>query len=241
MRLYDCVRLLVNYLSKFLPNLTDVLHPLQNLTRKDVPWNWSSTQQNAFEKIKEMVTNTPVLAYYNVNEELTVENDASEYGLGSVLLQEGKPVAYASRTLSQCERNYAQIEKEMLAITFGLEKFHTYTYGRQVTVVTDHKPLISIIKKPLSRAPKRLQALTLRAQAYNFDIVYKPGKNIPLADALSRSPVDSSPETEKVHVNNLSYVPVKPEHLEEIRMATQTDETLKTLQQVISQGWPEGK
>ena len=176
---------MVNYLSKYLPNLSDVLHPLLNLTKKDVPWIWSEFHQSAFERVKVMVTSTPILAFYDVNKELTLENDASEYGLGSVLLQEGRPVAFASRSLSSSEMNYAQIEKEMLAITFGLEKFHTYTFGRDVRVITDHKPLTSIMKKPLSKAPKRLQAFLLRTQAYTFELVYKPGQEIPVADTIS--------------------------------------------------------
>lgn len=104
------------------------------------------------------------------------------------MTQEGRPVAFASRTLSSTERNYAQIEKEMLAAVHGLEKFHHYTYERQVHVITDHKPLVSILGKPLSKAPKRFQSMLLRAQAYNYTISYRPGVQIPVADALSRTP-----------------------------------------------------
>ena len=86
---------------------------------------------------------------------MRLENDASEYGLGSALMQEGKPVAYASRTLTETEKSYAQLEKEMFAVTFGLEKFHHYTFGRQVHVITDHKALMAIAKKPLSKAKHR--------------------------------------------------------------------------------------
>ncbi|GFR79719.1 retrovirus-related Pol polyprotein from [Elysia marginata] len=86
-----------------------------------------------------------------------LENDASEYGVGSVLLQDGKPLAFASRTLQPAEQNHAQIEKELLADVFGLRKFHHFTYGRPVHVITDHKPLESIAKKPLCKAPRRLQ------------------------------------------------------------------------------------
>ena len=147
----------VNYLLKFLPNATNTLSLLQNLLKKDVSWTWSSAQQEAFETIKKLVTSSPVLSFYDPHKELTLENDASEYGLGAAIYQEGNPIAFASRSLTSAERNYAQTEKEMSAVCFGLEKFHHYTYGRCVTVIrliTDHKPLESIILKHLSKAPK---------------------------------------------------------------------------------------
>ena len=108
--------------------------------------------------------------------------------------------------MSSSEKNYAQIEKEMLAILFELNKFHHFTYGRNVTVVTDHKPLVSLVKKALTRAPKRLQAMLLRAQEYNFEVTYKSGKDIPIADALSRAPVNSSKSEEEIISVNLIYI-----------------------------------
>lgn len=177
-----------NYLAKFLPKLTSVTVPLRNLTKKEVPFVWASSQQKAFEKVKQMVTEAPVLAFYDQHKELTLENDACEHGLGSVLMQEGHPIAYASRSLMDTEirLKIAQIEKEMLAVVYGLEKVHNYTYGRKVNVTTDHKPLVAIVTKSLFRAPKRLQALLLRTQKYQITLTHKPGVDIPVADALSR-------------------------------------------------------
>lgn len=183
---------LVNYISKFIPQSTNILHPLNNLLKKHIAWTWSTSQEKAFNRIKEEICNATTLAYYDPKKELLLENDASDYGLGSALMQEGKPIAFASRSLSSSEINYAQIEKEMLAIVYGLEKFHHYVYGRDVIIYTDHKPLVSINQKALSKAPKRLQSLMLRIQDYTFKIVYKQGKSIPVADALSRAPVDDS-------------------------------------------------
>jgi hypothetical protein len=232
---------LVNYLAKFLSNLSDVIQPLRNLMKKDVPWTWSKTQDQAFLKVKEMVSNTPVLAFYDQKKELVLENDASEYGLGSVLFQDGRPVAFASRSLTDTETRYAQIEKEMLAVTFGLEKFHHYTYGRKLTIVTDHKPLVAIATKPLSRAPRRLQSLLLRTQKYVFELVYKPGTAIPVADALSRSPLPDKPVSDVVTVNNVSFSPIKSGRLEEIRVASEKDQTLTELKNTIMKGWPDDK
>ena len=232
---------MVNYMSKFLPHATDVIHPLHNLLKKDVPWNWSSSQAEAFQQVKSLIVDSPTLSFHDPDKELTLENDASEYGLGSTLMQEGKPIAFASRALSSSEKNYAQIEKEMLAILFGLNKFHHFTYGRNVTIVTDHKPLVSIVKKALTRAPKRLQAMLLRAQEYNFEVTYKSGKDNPIADALSRAPVNSSKSEEIISVNNLSFTSFKASRLDEIRMKTQSDDTLKLLKQTIIKGWPQNK
>src|SRR6218665_2959774 len=107
-------------------------------------------------------------------------NDACEYRLRSALLQDGRRVPYPSRSLSETEKRYAQIEKEMLAIVFGLEKFNHFPFGRHVHVITDHKPLTAIVSKPLSKAPKRLQSLLLRTQKYDFSLEYRPGTCIPI-------------------------------------------------------------
>ena len=84
---------------------------------------------------------------------LSLNADASSTGLGAVIMQDGKPIANGSRTLTSSEKHYANIERELLAISWGVQKFHTYLYGREVIVETDHKPLESIFKKPLSEAP----------------------------------------------------------------------------------------
>ena len=231
---------MVNYLSRYLPHVTTVLQPLQNLLRKEVAWTWSNHHEEAFQETKKMIETNVKLAYYDPNKELVLENDASEYGLGTVMMQEGKPVAFASRTLSPAERNYAQIEKEMLAVKYGLEKFHHYTYGRPVTVVTDHKPLVSIRKKPLAKAPKRLQNMLLNTEKYTYDLVFKPGAEIPAADAMSRAPLkEMGQESEPFHA--VYAAPFKQERLNEIRGATEKDATLQQLRTIIMAGWPADK
>ena len=94
-------------------------------------------------------------------------------------------MAYASRALNSAERNYAQIEKEMLAIVFGTNKFHQYIYGKQVSVETNLKPLESLFKKPLSKAPQRIQRMMLRVQHYDLKVNYVPGNQLHIADTLS--------------------------------------------------------
>ena len=229
----------INYLAKFLPNLSETLSPLLNLLKKDVGWNWSSTQQDAFDKAKLLVTSTPVLTFYDPGKELLLENDASEYGLGSALYQNGKPIAFSSRSLTETETRYAQIEKEMLAVCHGLTKFHHYTYGRDVRVLTDHKPLVSIKKKPLSKAPRRIQNLLLRTQDYSYSLEYKEGKNIPVADTLSRAPLHEVPQSEVI--NHIFYTPIKTDRLQQIKLATLADDTLTQLKAIITKGWPNSK
>ena len=230
---------MVNYVARFLPSLAAMISPLHNLLKKDVPWVWSETQQQAVDDAKRLIAESPTLHFYDPTKPLTVENDASEYGLGAALLQEGKPVCFASRTLTSAERNYAQIEKEMLAITFGLEKFHQWTYGRHVSVVTDHKPLVAIKSKPLCKAPRRLQAMLLKTQTYDFELHYKPGAEMTLSDTLSRAPIhEVYDDTNVERVSNLAFTPFNKTRLEKIRQETDHDEALAELKRVIQQGWP---
>ena len=122
---------LAQYLAKFLPKLSDITKPLQDITQNDVQFVWEDGQKEAFKKLKEAVTVTPVLRYYNLDEEFTLQCDASQTGLGAALLQKGQPVAYASGALTRAETRYAQIEKELLSIVFACDRFHTYVYGRK--------------------------------------------------------------------------------------------------------------
>ncbi|KAI5611206.1 hypothetical protein C0J50_11869, partial [Silurus asotus] len=142
--------------------------------RNDVTWPWQDEQHNAFNNVKTLLTETPILRYYDVRLPVTVSVDSSKSRLGAVLLQKDKPVAYASRTLNENEQRYAQIKKEMLAVVFGMERFHQFVYGRSVMVESDHKPLEAIMKKPLSSAPARVQRLLMRLQKYQVMVQYKP-------------------------------------------------------------------
>ena len=173
-------------------------------------------------------------------------------------MQNGQPVAFASRSLTPTEVHYAQIEKELLAIVFGMEKFETYLYGRKVLVETDHKPLEAIFNKSLLNAPKRLQHMLLRLQRYEFEVTYKRGTLLLMADTLSRaylphqevtegqdvltvSDTRSPTEKEAEEINMLHYLPVREDTLRRIQECTHEDLALKALANVIKQGWPESK
>ena len=165
----------VNYLAKFLRRLSQVLEPLRKLTQSGVEWYWRYSEDKAFDEVKQLVTQAPVLAYYSPDKKLVIHCDASSLGLGAVLMQKGCLLAYASKALTDPDTRYATIAKEMLATVFALEKWHQCVYKRHAVIKTDHKPLECIAKKPLDRAPKRLQGMLLRSLAYDIDVQYTPG------------------------------------------------------------------
>ena len=117
---------------------------------------------------------------------IDIQVDASSAGLGAALIQNGMPVALASKTLSGPETRYSNIERKMLAVGFGLEKFHHYIWGQGVTIQTDHKPLESIALKNLANASPKLARMQLKIQGYDFTVKYNPGKSISTADCMSR-------------------------------------------------------
>ena len=116
---------MVKYLTKFLPRLSEVCEPLRRLTHKDTPWEWGETHDKAFQDIQRAICEAPVLKYFDHKAATEGQGDASSKGLGFVLMQEGRPVSYASRALTPAEQNYSQIEKELLAQVFGVEHHHT--------------------------------------------------------------------------------------------------------------------
>lgn len=150
--------------------MSDVSAPLRQLLENDAEWSWGSEQEKSFQWLKALATNAPTLKFYDVKKPFTLSVDASSEGMGAVLLQDERPIAYGSRTLTDCQRWYAQIEKELLAIVYGCEKFHQYVYGRDIQVESDHKPLESIFKKPLHQTLLRLQRMFLRLQGYNLNV-----------------------------------------------------------------------
>ena len=135
---------MVNYLMKFSPVLSKLLEPYRRLCKSGVEWAWESEQQNSFEAIKQVITTLPVLTYFNKTKKHTIQWDASKKGLGVVLLQESKPVMHVSRALTETEQRYSNIERELLAIAFAIERLNHYTFGRTITVQSDHQPLHSI-------------------------------------------------------------------------------------------------
>lgn len=177
---------MANYLSKFCPNLAEHTAALRAVAKSKSEFVWEKPQQEAFHKVKELIMHAPTLKLFDPDLDITLTVDASSHSLGAVLLQHNGPVEYAAKSLSDTQRRYAQIEKELLAVLFACQRFHSYVYGRKLVIETDHKPLLGLVKKPIAEATPRLQRILLHLQPYEFQLVYKPGKEMFLADTLSR-------------------------------------------------------
>ena len=248
---------MVNFLSPYCENLSATIRPLTELTKDGMVFMWSDSQQESFSKAKEIIANAPVLQYFNLEKPVTLQVDASECGLGGVLMQpnEGgklQPIAYTSCSLTPTEKRYSQIEKECLAICNAFTKFDHWLYGKSsIEVHTDHKPLETIFKKPLNKAPARLQRMLMRLQRYQFNVVYKKGTSLYIADTLSRAalPTLSTNETTNFEVFRLEVHNQYPEHHPnlhketemQLRQATQSDTVLNKLYIIIEKGWPDDR
>ena len=161
-------------------------------------------------------------------------------------MQNGQPIAYASRALTPTETRYAQIEKELLAIVFACDRFDAYVYGRDlVNVETDHKPLEPIFMKPLDATPKRLQRMLLRLQKYNLQVRYKKGKEMLLADTLSRAYLPEVNATEFAReledIDHHVWLPVTEDRWQQLKNAAADDPVQQKLQEIIRSGWPENR
>lgn len=175
---------LVGYYRKFIRNFSKIAKPLTDLTKKDNPFHWTETQQNAFDTLKQKLCEAPILKYPDFDKTFTLTTDASNEGLGAILSQDGHPCSYVSRTLNAPEKNYSTTEKELLAIVWAIKRFRQYLLGRKFIIQTDHQALkwLKDIKDPSSR----LMRWRLRLEEYDYEIEYKKGKENTAADALSR-------------------------------------------------------
>lgn len=235
---------LVNYYGKFLSNLSTLLHPLHNLLNKNVKWVWCDNCENAFQECKSMLVKDNVLMPFDPRLEIVVTSDSSHYGVGAVLahiLPDGteRPVAFASRTLSKCEVKYGQIEKEALSLIFAVKKFHQFLYGRKFTLISDHKPLIFLLgptKGIPTLSAARIQRWALTLAAYQYDIKYKKGEDIPHADGLSRLPCKGSEDEGEISFFSQTYqLPITHK---EISIATKYDPILSKVLDFVNNGWP---
>lgn len=244
----DVLRFLgmVKYIGKFIPNLSKITAPLRNLTRLDVEWNWSTEHLNSVNNLKHLMTNSPVLTYFDSKKPIEIETDASKDGLGACLLQDGKPVAFASRSLTKTEQAYAQIEKETLAILFAVKKFHYFVYGMPVKVHSDHKPLETIFKKDLQSISPRILRMRLKLLKYKLNICYKPGKYMYISDTLSRAFLKQDLKKFNAGIDFavhavIKSLPMSEERKTQFRQETLLDPQLSTVVNFINNGWPSQK
>ena len=241
---------LINYYHRFLPNLSSVLHPLNQLLEKDHTWEWSRECEDAFKEAKRLVTSEQVLAHYDPDLPVRVACDASPYGLGAVLshvMSDGseKPVAFASRTLNRAERNYSQIDKEALALVWGIRKFNHYLYGRRFTLVTDHQPLTAIFhpeKGIPAMTAARMQRYALQLAAHDYEIKYRTSAKHGNADGLSRVPMPTGKTVQEYDVMDVFYMnhmDVLPITASVIQNECSKDPILSKVLERTQHGWPQ--
>ena len=218
---------MVTYMGNFVPHL-----------KQEAVFAWDKMANASFQKIKDLIAKsaTKPLRYYDRRKPVTVQADASQRGLGACLLQDGQPIAYASKSLTDTETRYTYIERELLAIVFTCQRFNTCVLGRPFTVQSDHKPLEMIHQKSLASAPPRLQRMLLQLQRYDVTIRYRPGKEMLLTDALSRCPSLASGEIKlDMRVN---YIAFSKTWIAKLKDTTREDPILGTVYQLTQQGWP---
>ena len=235
---------LTTYLAKFVPNLADLLAPLTALLAGN--WDWTPACTQAAAAVRQHLATEPVLALFNPTLPTRVEVDASGTGLGAVLMQkhdgdEWRPMYYASRKLTGPETRYTTIEREALAIVWGLQRFRSFITGLSVTVLSDHKPLLQVFDRAynLSAASVRVQRLILKVQDLHYQVQFRPGKFNVLADALSRFPTEPA-DTSFLVVQAISCADgLLPDQRRKIAAKTAQDETLCAVRQaLLTDKWP---
>ena len=244
---------MVNQLSKFLPRVAEETKPLRDLLSTKNQWHWDSLQDQAFVKLKLLLSSSEVLALYDPSLHTVVSADASAYGLGGVFRQRQangdlRPVAYISRALTETEQRYAQIEKEALAVTWACERFQDYLNGLLFHIETDHKPLVPLLStKNLDEMPLRVQRFRMCLMRYQYTISHVAGKDLCTADTLSRAP---STEVGKhsyqlqqeiaSYVNLIiDYLPATETIMQEIKEKQKEDPVCQKLIAYCQTRWPD--
>ncbi len=245
---------LVSWLRKFVPELNRHLSVFRPLQRDRTPWVWTETESQAFQAVKETMKNITPLMMIRQGEPMILSVDASSYGLGAALLQldtEGneRPVFFASRLMTDTEREYPQIDKEFLAIVWAMERLDAFVYGQEVRIRTDHRPLLGIMKKPMAHMSTRQQRFVARLMRYSVKLEYVPGKEMFVADFLSRAVNEKGPEcrcmmmgtdirVEDAFVSLLSTIPVSDELTKKIVDDVTRDAEYVTTLQAYAASFP---
>ena len=240
-------------LNKFSPFIADRTKPLRDLLVKNTEWRLGHQQAAAFGEIKKELSSSRTLGQYNPNSKTVIAADASSFGLGAVIFQQQQngdwmPIAYASRALTATESHYAQIEKEALAITRACEKFNDYELGMKFHIQTEHKPLLSLLgNRNLDDLPARVQIFRMRMMKYHYTIEHVPGKELVIADTLSRAPV-SKPTAEDTTLGEQVYahvsqvfesLPATSDRLKQIKVTQEKDRDIQLLRKYLINGWPD--
>ncbi|XP_046601337.1 uncharacterized protein K02A2.6-like [Neodiprion lecontei] len=238
------------FYERFLEGRATIAEPLHRLLDADTECHWTKSHQEAFNKLKDLLINAPILWHFDDKKPIVVSVDVSPFGLGAVLAHtddEGQEhsVTFASKTLTKTQRRYSQIDREALALVFAVTRFHQYLAGRKFILTTDHKPLLGIFN-PTKPTPEIVSPKIFRysrtLSAYNYELIHRPGKKNGNADMLSRLPLPEMAEEEEniefanaLMIENSNRNPVNPE---EIAVETSQDTVLKTIKNWVIKGWP---
>lgn len=241
----------LNYYGQFVPNFSDKCKPMNRLRRNNVAWNWDAECEGAFDNLKQEICRATTLVHFDAKLPIILATDASQYGLGAVIMHRyhdgtERPIAYASKTLTDSEQRYSQIEKEAFSIIYGVKKFRQYLIGTHFELVTDHQPLLSVFhpaKGIPSTTANRLQRWALCLMSYSYTIRYKPTHLHANADALSRLPAGQDlsfvdKESIQIHLIQTDLIKHWPVQSQEIEMATVNDEILQLVKQYTLTKWP---
>ena len=231
---------MVNYLSKFTPRLSELAEYLHDLIHINVPFQWGPEHTEAFTSIKQEIIQALVLKYYDPKKPTVLQTDASAKGLGACLLQCKHPVYFGSKALTDSQKGYVAIELEALAVSWAMEKFHHFLYATKFVLETDQKPLETILAKSLNAVTPRLQRLLIKTFAYDFTVKYLPGENNQLADCLSRlGCLQDKIRLPRLKVHLMTtHLSATSDKLQQIRKATQDNDTMALLKHTITFGWP---
>ena len=230
---------LCNYLTCYVPHLTDVLSPLHALTVKTSEFQWETLHSDAYAKVKQAIANSCMLQYFNSEYPIIIQVDASSIGVSAALMQQGRVVSYHSRALTPTQQRYSNIEHECYGLVNGIEHFHHYIFGHDFVVHTDHQSLVQLTKKPLCEISPRLQCLLLKVTQYSFNTVYIKHEGVPIADCLSRNvTIDSAKEDESLNITIATISLFQEGKLHQIKRETAKDVLLVKLARVIQNAWP---
>ena len=245
----------IQFYAKFLPDLSTITEPFHRLTKKGAVWNWSAEQETAFQSLKNLLCEEKVLAHFDPSLTIGISCDASEVGLGVVLFQRysdgsERPLSYASKSLTDAQRRYSQIQKEALSIVYGLKKFHQFLFARPIIIVTDHKPLQTLFaptKGTPALAANRLARWALQISQYDYQIEYRKTTDHGNADVLSRLPSGKDPlfdtKEDEDDTDTVCIIRLISDQLNPLRPGVLAKETTKdpVLAQVVRftrEGWP---
>ena len=236
---------MVNYYAKFLPNVATLLAPWYHLLRKETTFHWSKECERVWSQVKQILTSDRVLVHFDPAKSIVLSCDASPVGLGCVLshLVDGveRPIAYAARSLTDAERNYCQLEREGLAIIYGLTKFHKFVYGRHFIIETDNKPITRILGNKVgipSLAASRLQRWALMLMAHDYELRYKKAQEHGNCDCLSRLPCHTDDYlASELPINHVSPVSDLPVDAKQIAEQSRKDPVISAAIEYTMKGW----